>query len=154
MPNKENIRKLVDELRSGNRVQGFGTLEYTDTDGVTKNCCLGVACRVAMANGVNLIAALGTTMTIRPNELVNRVKFLEPGGGSENYLPQAVEEFFGFESADPIILVDGVPRHAANVNDEQEYDESTDKYQYKNDFSVIADGFEKMYLSEDNENNG
>lgn len=53
MPNKENIKKVVDALRSGEFIQGFNKLEYV-RDGVTKNCCLGVACRVAMQNGVDL----------------------------------------------------------------------------------------------------
>ena len=48
-PNKENIQKWVDGLLSGEYEQGRGKL---NKDG--KFCCLGVACEVAIKNGLNL----------------------------------------------------------------------------------------------------
>lgn len=48
MPNRENIQKWVDALRSGEYAQGEGVLRsYND-----KFCCLGVACEVARKEGV------------------------------------------------------------------------------------------------------
>ena len=45
----KNARKWVEALRSGKYKQYQGALNYRDS-----YCCLGVACEVAMANGVKL----------------------------------------------------------------------------------------------------
>lgn len=50
MTNKDNIRLWVDALRSGQYVQGHGALR--PEEGLY--CCLGVACEVAGANGIEL----------------------------------------------------------------------------------------------------
>ena len=49
-PNKENLRKWVEALRSGKYVQGTGTNYNAKSD---TYCCLGVACHVAEENGVD-----------------------------------------------------------------------------------------------------
>lgn len=61
---KDRVRLWVDALRSGEYQQTNGTLEklFGKADGKdgsvtevkTRNCCLGVACRVAIADGLNL----------------------------------------------------------------------------------------------------
>jgi hypothetical protein len=53
-PNKENIRLWVDALRSGEYEQAKRALTVVEDDGKQKDCCLGVACKVAIKNGVSL----------------------------------------------------------------------------------------------------
>ena len=54
--NKERIKLWVDALRSGDYQQGFRAMSRIKTEGGDSfvNCCLGVACEVAMANGLEL----------------------------------------------------------------------------------------------------
>lgn len=52
--NRENIQKWVDALRSGEYKQGFGYLNQADKRGESRYCCLGVACEVAIRNGLQL----------------------------------------------------------------------------------------------------
>jgi hypothetical protein len=56
MPNKENLRKWVEALRSGRYEQGHGHMRK---DG--RYCCLGVAMEVALDNGVTCVPNWGTT---------------------------------------------------------------------------------------------
>lgn len=49
IPNKENILKWVEALESGEYKQGIGSLRVGDN-----YCCLGVACEVAILNGVKM----------------------------------------------------------------------------------------------------
>jgi len=49
--NKEGIKLWVDALRSGQYEQGGGALRPTPG----QFCCLGVACEVAIQNGINLV---------------------------------------------------------------------------------------------------
>lgn len=48
-PYRSRMLGWITELESGKYIQGFGRLETTDSDGRVKHCCLGVACRYAMA---------------------------------------------------------------------------------------------------------
>lgn len=50
MPNRENIRKWVDALRSGDYRQGRGALR-SGYEPETSYCCLGVACDVSDVGG-------------------------------------------------------------------------------------------------------
>lgn len=79
--NKENVRKWVDALRSGKYQQGKTYLQ-------TKNgyCCLGVVCRVAIADGVELEAT--------ESEFDDVVYF----GGSAHFLPRQVQEWLGTDT--------------------------------------------------------
>jgi hypothetical protein len=52
--NKRNMRLWVAALRSGTFIQGQGMLKFGTLDGIFKYCCLGVACEVAMADGLEL----------------------------------------------------------------------------------------------------
>jgi hypothetical protein len=52
-PNKENLRKWIAALRSGEFKQGTGRLYSADVVTLEKRyCCLGVACEVAERDGV------------------------------------------------------------------------------------------------------
>ena len=81
--NKERLILWVDALRSGQYEQ---TDKRLKRDG--KYCCLGVACEVAVANGLEL--------DIRP--------FFEDSIGDEN-LPIEVSRWFGFDgdTQDPLL---------------------------------------------------
>lgn len=50
MPNKENIQKWVEALESGKYKQGTSRLRRIDNS----YCCLGVACQVALENGLEI----------------------------------------------------------------------------------------------------
>ena len=52
--NKENVKLWVAALRSGKYKQGENYLHITNEEGEDQYCCLGVACAVAVENGVDL----------------------------------------------------------------------------------------------------
>lgn len=137
-PNKENIRKVVDALRSGDYVQGKGTLEYKDENGVAKNCCLGVACRVAMANGVALDVQESTTEMVRGYSKLRFFNHNELVFGETGYLPKTVRDWLGVPFKDVSLMTDpgGYSRTATYMND--------------NDYSFeqIADAFERTFLDD------
>lgn len=53
--NKEAVRLWVDALRDPQLIQGYGKLATThEGSSAWAQCCLDVACRVAIANGIEL----------------------------------------------------------------------------------------------------
>lgn len=86
MVNKERIELWAKALESGEYRQGSQSL----LDG-NKYCCLGVACDLAMKNGVELNVMVSYT---------GRVFF----DGSPSYLPTAVQNWFGDIDADPVLF--------------------------------------------------
>lgn len=133
--NKERIQLLVDALRSGQFKQGRGRLAGLEVrEGVLdketrRYCCLGVACEVAVANGLDI-----------------PVNHRDDGGvsgyGEEHetaVLPFVVMEWYGFDAQNPLLLNrsgDHVSAYRANDN-------------YKWTFEEIADGFERAFLGID-----
>lgn len=96
MPNKDNLRLWVDALRSGEYKQGREQLHDPE---LNEWCCLGVACDVAVKNGVPLnIDAAGARFD-----------------GHTDYLPQRVMDWLGIDSADPEL---GGPYPATHWNDD------------------------------------
>jgi hypothetical protein len=135
MVNKENMRKFIAALRSGNYLQGYGKLEYSDVKDVVRNCCLGVACRVAMANGMELETTANVDgLVYSRGSVIGRlpVSF----GLDKNALPYVVAEWLGIHQTDPPLG----NQSATQINDSRDYD-----------FNAIADMFEEQYL-EDEEN--
>lgn len=126
MANKERVRLLVDELRSGRHQQGSGYLQTDDG----RFCCLGVACEVAMANGC-------------PVEFDRETGYYGATSGrhaSNVFLPKVVKDWFGFDDASPVVATNyGVYANVTAVcaNDELQWS-----------FDRIADGFEKTYLDD------
>jgi len=53
-PNLDNIEKWITALEGGEFEQGTGKLAYSGTS-PGRYCCLGVACEVAIANGVAVV---------------------------------------------------------------------------------------------------
>lgn len=83
MVNKANMRKWVAALRSGQFDQGTVKLRSAN-----EYCCLGVACEVAIANGVNL-----------------KVKLYDEHAtydGETAYLPRQVSDWLGLSQENPL----------------------------------------------------
>lgn len=127
MPNKERIKLLVDALRSGEYTQTTGVLEKK-TENETSNCCLGVACRVAIINGLEL--DLGTFNGVDSESITTF-------DGINDVLPQKVMNWYGFEYNSPhVISGSGYKTTAMALNDNE-----------KRNFADIADAFERTYLT-------
>ena len=77
----ENAKKLVEALRSGE----FKQTKYSLSNG-TEHCCLGVACEVAIKNGLNL------------TKQTNYRDSLTAYDENTNYLPPPVANWLGFSS--------------------------------------------------------
>lgn len=125
--NKERVKLLVDALRSGDYTQTQHTLEINLLDGNKLNCCLGVACRVAIQNGLEL----------KTTERATQTYFGDLENGSDTLLPLDVVAWYGFEDTDPDLTVDDgeVVLPAIILNDNRRYS-----------FNEIADAFENTFL--------
>ena len=129
--NRERIKLLAEALESGEYEQCWGALRIGD-----KYCCLGVACEVAIKNGLDI------ARQPPPHE----------GGadlfrydGEPSVLPNSVRAWYGFpESSEflngagnPMIDTEGFGRcAAAQANDE-----------WGLSFPAIAAGFRNEYLT-------
>lgn len=130
MPNRENVKKWVDALRSGKYAQGMG---YLNKDG--KFCCLGVACDLAYKDGVD----------VQRDQRVSDGAYTY--GGQHGYPPTTVTEWLGLETV----------AAATSLDDEQDIVINTPDGGYirateANDddgwaFDQIADAIEKTYLT-------
>lgn len=133
--NKERVRLLVDALRSGEFDQGFGSLKM---DG--KYCCLGVACEVAMRNGV--------VVEVSPHMANPRKTRFD---GMSDFMPRRVWEWYGFEEGNPAISRNP-EHHGCGIKDCADLTlASSANDDLKWNFSQIADAFEEMYLGEDHD---
>jgi len=117
--NKDRLRLAVEALRSGRFVQGTGALER---DG--RNCCLGVLCRVAMENGLDIQAAE------KPD---GDMAFGERGDTA--YLPPEVYTWYGLDVHNMLLSTDGNPQESATyLNDTWRWT-----------FEMIADAMERTW---------
>lgn len=117
MPNRENIRKWVDALRSGEYRQGYGRLR---SDGSNAYCCLGVACDVS---GVGRWTG---SLYETDGEM--------PWGVSGLELPNPVVRWLGLDDRDPYMESAGGDS-LSSLNDSENWD-----------FDKIADLLESEYL--------
>jgi len=135
MPNKDRLRLWVAALRDPNLVQGHGCLaQRRSEDEPWQQCCLGVACEVAIAKGLPL---LRKTVENRMRGFV-RAYAVE---GAESFdtlvLPPAVLEWYGLPQR--IREVDLGTDLAVELNDESRLT-----------FAEIADIIEEHFqLNED-----
>jgi len=87
----ERIKLWEQELLNPDRIQGTGRLAYTD-GGVDKFCCLGIACEVAIANGLEVnrskIQGVEGGMTIHRYD------------GNADHMPPSVAAWYGFTDID------------------------------------------------------
>lgn len=119
-PNKENIRRWVEALRSGNYKQGKGYLQVVDEFSVSY-CCLGVACD---------ISGLGKW----EHELDSH-SYL----GEEAVLPSHVRRWLGLDEDNPAVkTLDDDWYGLAYLNDRGGYT-----------FNDIADAIERTWLGGD-----
>lgn len=123
MPNRKNIKKWTTRLRDPNLLQGFGQLGTADG----KRCCLGVACDVAVEEGV-------IPAPVTHNEVLHYA-------GKSTSLPQAVADWLGLSNV-PILDLPSREDFTTLVglNDGQRLS-----------FSQIADLIDYAYLSDDSE---
>lgn len=80
-PNKDRLLLWIEALESGEWTQCLGVLEATNYDGSKAHCCLGVAQRVAFANGF-------TIEGMNPDDLDWGSNGMDPGVG----------QWYGFDS--------------------------------------------------------
>lgn len=150
---RQRIQWLVDALRSGRFTQGQGRLgcrEKTyDSDGVlsqtygpVKNCCLGVACEIAIEHGLDVVRGVDSINGAQ----MERFHY----NHDTDFLPEAVRDWYGFVGNNPKVLFD----------DSAGYDGSSQRLfsvAFLNDgdvdiqiepltFEQIAEAFYKTYL--------
>ena len=102
--NKENMRLFVEALLSGEYEQGRGRLKLITPEGV-KHCCLGVACEVALQNGVELEVETSS----------EGVVFFDQ---TSLYLPEAMREWLGLSPGPKSYsLLLGANNSAIRMND-------------------------------------
>jgi hypothetical protein len=90
-PNKTNIRKWVEALRSGHYKQSKRVLTKLTTDKKIKgHCCMGVACRVAIAEGIKL----------KQSRSLGYITY----DGALGAMPDKVVNWLGVDSDDPKVL--------------------------------------------------
>lgn len=141
--NTENMRTFVAALRSGEFQQGRNKLEK-NVDGVVVHCCLGVACRVALANGVEM------EITSKPDAFTRDA--ITSFHGNSSFMPPKVSQWLGLAGSGSdydktgwpenpaLVAEDGVEYSASVLNDERLYT-----------FDQIADAFERTYLTSESE---
>jgi hypothetical protein len=130
-PNKRNIRKWVQALRSGKFKQGTGGLCTQELSGDRKYCCLGVACEAAIADGLHL------DVSSTNGRAYGYVHF----NRNTTFLPDAVSDWLGLPSNGDVMVTDDWG--AVSVNDAKGWS-----------FNQIADALETRYLSEETEEPG
>lgn len=123
MANKENILKWVEALESGEYPQTQGTLQK-----LGRFCCLGVACEVAMENGVPLECEYDGDGVVTYD-------------GRDDILPELVVEWLDLYSNDPgvFVTIDGssFPVPLVGLNDDYDWD-----------FAHIAQAIRENFLEE------
>lgn len=124
--NKENVRKWVDALRSGEFKQGSSYLNLEET-----YCCLGVACEVAIREGVQV------ERTICDCNVEGCCRSTRYDGG-DAWLPKSVQKWLGVDNGDIPIFYEDELLSAADLNDNRALS-----------FEQIADAIEATYLKEE-----
>lgn len=124
MANKKRVQLWVDALRSGKYKQARGRLETSGGE----YCCLGVACDVAIANGIDIDRQVSKYGAVRYGE-------------TTSVLPRKVAAWFGFEESSPAVTVNedfSAEVTCVFLNDDLHYN-----------FNQIADAVSRDYLKED-----
>lgn len=138
--NRERVRLLVDALRSGRFQQGYGHLRAKN-----EYCCLGVACEVAMENGIQL----NVVPAAAPHMVADQFD------GHSSDLPDAVIGWYGFGyTSDPSLRMPPL-LHAQRVERKQKVPSFSfasaialnDTFKFS--FDEIADCFEYTFLTGD-----
>lgn len=126
---KRRLSRFIAALRSGEYIQGFGQLAHRDVESEPwRYCCLGVACEVAIKDGLRL-------------DVSDRrfKKFYNNEGG---VLPEKVRAWYGLPNADPYLYRDSTDLHTASAFNDR----------FKLGFANIADAFEETFLPKTRKN--
>jgi hypothetical protein len=123
-------------LRSGKYQQGAGQLSARSIDDTWHHCCLGVACLVAIEDGMPMVAtAFEGEMTYTPAGAQT---------GETTLPPRALADWYGWRDIDPMLpfvdaehpVEENFHLSAASINDGQGWD-----------FAQIADAFDTEYVA-------
>jgi len=103
--NAVDARRLwVEALRSGDYEQGIGALNARSDDGVDRFCCFGVACEVAIANGVPVEKKRGSIGDYTYD-------------GHAAFLPRSVLRWLGTDDM-PVVTVNAQRHTLVDLNDD------------------------------------
>ena len=139
-PNKENIRLWVEWLRTKGLRQETGALAVREREEQGWGyCCLGVACEVARASGLELKVEVEDDPFA---EALRRQR--KKYDGVEDVLPASVMRWLGIGTEDPLVswaeAERGVEQHLSSLNDDERWD-----------FARIADAIEYTFLREEDD---
>jgi hypothetical protein len=135
--NEGRVRLLVAALRSGLYKKTESTLHECGTwEGKHSKapagawCCLGVAGDIASRMGLDI----PRSYALDDDSIEEDEEYID---GEQNYMSDAVQEWYGFTEMDPVLtLPDGGQNRASQWNDDT-----------NTTFEDIAAGFERTYLS-------
>ena len=134
--NKERVALGIAALRSGQYKRGAGKLHQVIGDGTSYWCCLGVFTDVAISHGLEVSRAMTHDRS-------------EQFGDQENeYFCEEAREWFGFEDADPLLRGDQENDAGVEASD---WNDIGGPYEHepREDFTDIADAFERTYIRSD-----
>lgn len=98
----------IADLRENPDAQGNGRLDYIDSDGKRKQCCLGRLCRLAVAAGVIPEPELGDStyryLDDNGNSLGNSDDATGESFHQECSLPQKVQDWAGLDYHDIVVV--------------------------------------------------
>lgn len=131
------IRAFITALRSGNFQKGTNMLTGVFPDGTQKDCCLGVACKVAIGQGLPLQTQLVSLTKVEYATFGD----LQNEGFAGGLLPSSVADWYGFLGTNPAFFPAGVSTYAeatpaATLNDGWGWTHSD-----------IADAIERTYIT-------
>lgn len=142
MPNRENIRKWVAALRSGDFAQTRGALHRAENHASGEPggyCCLGVACEVSGLGSFSVRDGAPTGDGLE--FVVEGVDYSGPHYPKTGVLPLEVMDWLGVDHDNPVLDAGEKGRHqAASLND---FDRLS--------FEQIADAIERTFLADEDE---
>lgn len=140
-PNREHIRLWVEALRSGEFEQGS---DWLNSNG--KMCCLGVACEVAIVNGLDLPREVREANWGQPEHVAYGDSSFRTG----RTLPKEMKRWLGVDRHDPLVRTDRILHHdewgTTPVGNMVKLSCCNDIYLL--DFPTIATLIENTYLEE------
>jgi len=138
--NTARVRLLVDDLRTTREKKGTGFLHAVSNTGESTWCCLGRASHLAAVAGLEI-----SRVMIDDGNGFSHEQF---GELAEELLCERVMEWYGFSFSDPALLTSaGRNIRASSWNDHGPRGSDGDSHP-EDDFTSIADGFERTYLQE------
>lgn len=103
--NPEFKAKWVQGLRSEEFIQGQQVLKQTDTDGISRYCCLGVGCEL-----------IPEDVLTREVDSQKRTHY----NGNAYTLPEAARKYIGTKEEIPFVIYEGQKRTLSSLNDDHE----------------------------------